>query len=491
MTAGRLFAIVLILILASFAWAVLGGSVQLRTDRMTEPLTDKVAGLWGSPQTQVAPTFAASWPNPSSQATATVAAPVTGSRLEIDGSDITVDFKLDQRRKGLLWYATYVVGFDAVYKVTNPATSTAETKMTFTFPDPQGIYDGFKIAVDGRDVPISYRAGAGDGFESSAPYDTSSHDEYGSPASGQGGYAVATFDIPAGKTVEVATGYSTNGLDTWVYEPRPEGAGLIEDFHLTMHTDFADVDYPGDGISPTARESSGSGLTLSWDYDSVVSGRPIGLVMPSPTNPGPLVSRITFFAPVSLLFFFAALVLLTTTSSVRLHPVHYGFLAAAFFAFHLLLTYLADQIDLHVAFALAAAVSVLLVLGYLRVVVGTNKALAEIAVSQLVFLILFSYSFFFKGITGLAITIGSILTLAFFMAKTSRVDWDAAFERKPRQRPMPPMPMMAQPAVAPTASAQVGQTPIPPAPPAPPVPPGPSSGSAPVPPEPVPPVPPV
>ncbi|MEI6526412.1 MAG: hypothetical protein WCP62_10315, partial [Planctomycetota bacterium] len=54
---------------------------------------------------------------------------------------------------------------------------------------------------------------------------------------------------------------------------------------------------------------------------------------------------ITAFAPVSLLFFFAALILLTATSGIRLHPVHYGFLAAAFFAFDLLLAYLADQLS--------------------------------------------------------------------------------------------------------------------------------------------------
>ncbi len=44
---------------------------------------------------------------------------------------------------------------------------------------------------------------------------------------------------------------------------------------------------------------------------------------------------------------------------------------------------------------------------------------------------LFSYSFFFTGYTGLAITIGAVLTLAFFMAKTARVDWETVFPVKP------------------------------------------------------------
>jgi hypothetical protein len=69
-----------------------------------------------------------------------------------------------------------------------------------------------------------------------------------------------------------------------------------------------------------------------------------------------------------------------------------------------------------------------------------------------VFLVLFSYSFFFEGLTGLAVTIGSIITLAYFMAKTAHVDWERVFERKPRPAATPsgpaflPEPPAAQPA---------------------------------------------
>jgi hypothetical protein len=54
-----------------------------------------------------------------------------------------------------------------------------------------------------------------------------------------------------------------------------------------------------------------------------------------------------------------------------------------------------------------------------------------------VFLVLFSYSFFFSGITGLAITIGAVLTLAFFMAKTARLDWETVFPKRPPRDAQP------------------------------------------------------
>jgi len=388
MSGKRLFAIIVIFVLASIAWLVLAGSVQVRTTSTTDRLGDAVGGLWGSPQTQRAPEFRYSAP--------------ANTTLDIAGSDITASFDLNQRRKGLLWYATYVVDFKAAYKVENPVSRPVTATMSFAFPDSAGTYDGFAVDVDGRDVPVSYVDGE----------------------------AHAAFPLAPGASATVRTGYRTNGMERWVYVPSPGGAGVVRDFVLTMKTDFSTIDFPSDGVSPTSAEQNGGGWDLSWKYDSVVSGRPIGLVMPMPLNPGPLVARITAFAPVSLLFFFAALVLLTATSGVRLHPAHYGFLAAAFFAFDLLLAYLADQVDINVAFAIAAATSVALVVGYLRVVVGRNRALAEIAISQFVFLVLFSYSFFFTGFTGLAITIGAVLTLAYFMVKTARVEWEAVFPRK-------------------------------------------------------------
>ncbi len=392
MSGRRLFAIVVIFVLSSMAWLVLAGSVQIRSESSDERLGDAVSGLWGAPQMQEAPTFTYTDQKP-------------GLGLDLSGSDITADFTLDQRRKGLLWYATYVVDLKASYRVKNPISRPTTMTMSFTFPDSEGSYDGFIVRVNGTDTPVRY----------------------------EGGVAKASFIVAPGATAKVDTGYKTNGMNSWSYSPSPTGVGVIRDFRLVMNTDFEKVDYPGDGVSPTATSRAGDGWNLEWTYDSVVSGRRIGLEMPIPLNPGPLVARITAFAPVSLLFFFAALILLTATRNVKLHPIHYGFLAAAFFAFDLLLAYLADQVDINIAFAIAAVISVSLVVGYLRVVVGANRALAEIAVSQFIFLVLFSYSFFFQGITGLAITIGAVLTLAFFMIRTAKVDWDTVFA-KPEPR---------------------------------------------------------
>jgi len=137
------------------------------------------------------------------------------------------------------------------------------------------------------------------------------------------------------------------------------------------------------------------------------------------------------FAPVSLLFFFFLLFLLTTMRGVDLHPMNYFFLAAAFFSFHLLLAYLVDWVSIHLAFAICSAVSIFLVVSYLRLVVGMRFALLEAGAMQLVYLVGFSYAFFLEGMTGLAITIGAILTLFLVMQWTGRVKWSEVFAAKP------------------------------------------------------------
>ena len=124
---------------------------------------------------------------------------------------------------------------------------------------------------------------------------------------------------------------------------------------------------------------------------------------------------------------FFLLFLITTLRRIDLHPMNYFFLAAAFFAFHLLLAYLADLVPIHLAFAVAAVVSVALVVSYLRLVVGWRFALVEAGLTQLVYLVLFSYAFFFEGLTGLTITIGAVATLFVVMQMTGRIRWAERF----------------------------------------------------------------
>ncbi|MEM7019574.1 MAG: inner membrane CreD family protein, partial [Pseudomonadota bacterium] len=117
---------------------------------------------------------------------------------------------------------------------------------------------------------------------------------------------------------------------------------------------------------------------------------------------------------------------------VNIHPMHYLFVTGGFFAFHLLFSYLVDLIDIHIAFWASAVTSVALVILYLRGALGETFPWKIAFAGQLFYLVLFSYSFFLDGITGLTVTIGSILTLAVLMRVTAGTDWDVVFGGKGR-----------------------------------------------------------
>jgi inner membrane protein involved in colicin E2 resistance len=151
------------------------------------------------------------------------------------------------------------------------------------------------------------------------------------------------------------------------------------------------------------------------------------MVMPKMLNPGPWVSQITFFAPVSLFFFFFLMLIFSTVKEIRVHPMNYFFVGAAFFSFHLLLAYLVDHISIHLAFMICSVVSIFLVITYMRLVVGAKFAMLHVGISQFVYLVGFSYTFFFEGATGLTVTIMCIATLFGVMQYTGRLDWEKVF----------------------------------------------------------------
>jgi len=406
----RIIAIAFIFVCTSVAWAILGGTIFSRTYDSDSVSQNRVTSTWGAPQNQGPPTASFKTLVPKPQETiengkktiVTVQEEVTTS-LPLESSAINVDLNLEHRQKGLLWYSTYKVGFDGHYGFRNPSDKEQTIDFTLPFPTAQAIYDNLIFTVDGSPVPLKNENNA----------------------------ATASVRIAPGKTSELAVGYASQGLNEWRYSFGSKDVTQVRDFALRMRTNFKEIDFPDNTVSPSEKQETSNGWDLTWSYKSLVSGYQIAMVMPEKLQPGPLAGKISLFAPVSLFFFFFLMFIITTMRGIELHPMNYFFLAAAFFSFHLLLAYLVDHVSIHAAFAISAAVSVFLVVSYLRLVVGIRFASREAALAQFIYLIMFSYAFFLKGFTGLAITTGSVLTLFVVMQVTGRIRWTDKFALKP------------------------------------------------------------
>jgi hypothetical protein len=405
----RVFAIGLVYLIAVLGWMALGGTIVYRTENQDTRLRKEVGQLWGIPVEQRAPAGllkverqvqTEKWDATAKKKTVVKEIVTEEYDAPIIQSDIKADFRLDQRQKGLLWYSTYDVEFSALYTFENPQDKSGELTLRFALPAANGRYDKFKFEVDGASVPFNRQDAS---------------------------LLVAHVPCAARSRHQLAINYETKGMDRFIYR-FGEGISEVRNFQLTALTDFGGYDHPQDSISPDMKEQSDKGWRLTWQYDHLISGNGIGIETPQKINPGPMAARISFFAPVSLGFFFFLILIVSVLKKIDIHPVNYFFLAASFFAFHLLLSYLVDHISIHVAFVICSLVSIFLVVSYMRLVTGSRFAYFEVAIAQVIYLIGFSYAFFFEGFTGLSVTIGSILTLFVVMQMTARINWSEKFQ---------------------------------------------------------------
>jgi hypothetical protein len=418
-TFRRILAIGFIFGGASVAWTILGSSVLARTGQFDGRLEQEVRLLWGGAHRQAAPDAWVEYPD---TVTETESSKASDGRVverqvtkhivrrvpaALESTRATADLQLEHRQKGLLWYATYGVSFAGAYTFRNPDTVPRAMRLRFPLPAENALFDDFTFTVNGQLATL---------------------------ANDVAKEMVATVALEPGAVAALEVRYKSRGLGTWTYafaqgtgDSNSGGTARVRDFQLSVTTNVPNVDFPAGAVSPSQKSATAQGWRLDWRFTNLLSGQTIGLALPEKLNPGPFAARVTFFAPVGLLFFLAVMVILGATRGPNLHPMHYWFIACAFFAFHLLLAYLVDHVAVHVAFAASAAVSLLLVISYLRLVTGMQHALFQAGATQLVFLVLFSYAFFFEGFTGLAITVGAIATLFVLMQVTARVSWDDVF----------------------------------------------------------------
>ncbi|KPK47371.1 MAG: hypothetical protein AMK72_08525 [Planctomycetes bacterium SM23_25] len=401
MTGFRFFMIVVIFVTVSMAWAILGGTVYVRTENQRDELSPEVDVRWG-PAGLVQP----------------------APRPDPDESEIAVDFHHEDRYMGLLWFSTYTVEFKGRYTI--GASANRPTVFTFDLPSKAHVFENLAVTFNGEALDI-------------AEFKTGDR---------------LNIPLPAGQDHTVAVTYRTQGRDRWEYDfaHGTDQTTMVKKLSLTATTDFREIDYPKGSASPTpdpAKEIDG-GMQAVWKFENRSTRQRIGIEMPPRTNAGPIAARMALFAPVGLFFFFTVMFAVVVLKKIPLHPMHYLFISAGFFAFHILLAYLVDRIRLDLAFWICAVTSVFLVVNYMWLVAGAKFALAYVGLAQLVYLVGFSYAFTWPGNTGLTITILAVITLLVLMVATAKVAWDDVF-RKPPAAPAAPVPPRAPPPTPPQA----------------------------------------
>lgn len=387
-------------------WMILGGTLEVRSSGAWSSARASVEHLWGPAAVHGPPQLLTAEPAPPANRwdstemqqpypqPATEPSGLRPEEVRLVGSDVAVHLDHEQRQRGLNWFPTYEADFDGTFTHRHVGETPGTARFAIDLSRAGKGFDGFSVTRDGRPVEFSTT----------------------------GGQAVYEVALEPGEEVTHRVQFTTRGVETWSYD-LTQGTGAVSNFQLALTTDFDAVDFPEGTLSPTEHSETGEGWRGEWRFSRLLSADDIAVELPRRLNPGPLAAKITFFGPVGLLFFFFVVAMVARVREVSLHPMHYFFLGTGFFAFHLLFAYLVDQLPLVASFGLAAAVSVFLVLSYVRIVTGGRFAARVVAPAQLLYLVLFSASFFLDGMTGLAITVGAIGTLYVMMQMSARTRW--------------------------------------------------------------------
>ncbi|HSN91615.1 MAG TPA: inner membrane CreD family protein [Anaeromyxobacteraceae bacterium] len=415
----RLLAIAFIWLCTAGAWAVLGTTLAVRSGDVLDDLESEVHALWGPPQQQLPPSAVGRETHREMRReqrydekgqryfeVERMENVTTERNLPLDASRLEARLELEHRRKGLLWFPTYAVRFDGLYTFRNDGARARRVEVAFPLAATGVSYEGFAVtASDGTPVEATFEEGRARFSRRMEP--------------------------GASETFRVA--YRTRGTSRWGYGAPGAGlgpeVGRARGFQLQVETNFPDVDFPAGTLSPSEHGPVEGGWRGTWRFDQIVGTAPVGIELPRRLNPGPLAAKITFFAPAGLLFFFFVNAMLLAARRRSIHPVNYFLLACGFFAFHLLFAYLIDHLEIGWSFLAASMVSVALVVSYARLFVGWRVALLQMGLSQLVYLVLFSFTFFWKGFTGLAVAVGAVLTQLVVMQITGRLDWGEVLAR--------------------------------------------------------------
>src|SRR5262245_13695601 len=162
----KIAAIAFIFVCTSIAWIFLASTIDYRSSAPADGLRARLANTWGAPHEQKPPS--AHYDERAGKMEKVIE---NGKEIEriietttqrpvpLNGSKVNSDIHLDYRQKGLLWFSTYQVRFDAVYTFQNPANQEQLINFVFPYPAARATYDGLVLTIDGETVCIVQEAG--------------------------------------------------------------------------------------------------------------------------------------------------------------------------------------------------------------------------------------------------------------------------------------------------------------------------------------------
>ncbi|HHO50884.1 MAG TPA: hypothetical protein ENK18_08405 [Deltaproteobacteria bacterium] len=373
------------LVLLTMVCTIMSSQVSRRHSFANTELYDDVMDRWGTPIVQPAPS---------------VRFVEHGSvfhdlqPLVLSRQHVTVDATMNYRKRGLVYFSGFDFHFQGDYGFTNDERYPID--VAFVFPlsveRDRVLLSDLTFTVDDQPEPISLQ---------------SSSDRL-----------LWTGRIEPGQQVSVQIAYRGRGLDAFRYALDP--ALPVRGLDLTLNVTGGDnYDY-APGVVPATTTETGSGRTsLRWRYDALEAGVPTGAILPSEHGYDQLITTLVRRAWAPFLLFFVGLIGLSIQHRRPLRVYETTLIVSVYLFTYVLLPYLAAFLHFYLAYLLALTFTSILIVAYLRQVMGPRAARPALMLLG-ASLLTPTFAVLMVGYTGLIYTLEIFAGLAILMFATTR-----------------------------------------------------------------------
>lgn len=314
--------------------------------------------------------------------------------LPLTRQAVAIDATMNYRKRGLVYFSGFDFRFTGDYATENPFDRDVD--VAFVFP----------ISLEKNKVLLSRLAFKVNG--AAAPVEL-----------GKGGDKLLwTGRLKPGERLAFQVAFEGRGLDAFTYALDPgapaRDVALTIDIHGGDNFDYAD------GVVPaTEVERTGDVTRLRWRFDSLESGIPIGVVLPSERSFDAIIATFVARSWAGFLLLFAGLVALCLHHGRPPRIFESYLFAAAYALFFVLVAYFAAYLHFYAAWALALAITAGLLCGYATLLLprGAWKPVAGLVASCLA---LPTLAVILQGYTGLIYTLEALGLVAALMVASAR-----------------------------------------------------------------------
>ena len=294
-----------LLIVLFTSWVVID-QVGNRWNFAGSELHQDVMARWGAPIDQ---------PAPSARFVESGAVFSTLEELPFDSQELKLKAKMNYRKRGLVYFSGFEFSFQGHYRLTNPRAKAIDAVFVFPIQSNQNriLLSDLSFTIDGHAETI--------------------------PMHSRRDKLVWTGRIEPQKSVLFKIELKGQGLDRFKYLLDP--AISARNVDVVIDVEGGDnYDYPNAVVPAHRIETKPGHISLSWHFDSLESGVPIGLLLPSETSFDAVIITMTLraWAPFAVLFVISVVLARINQQHITRHDAYFMSAVYSFFLYSIALS---------------------------------------------------------------------------------------------------------------------------------------------------------